>query len=87
MNIVAELLGYLGGLFVAFAFLPQTLHTIQKKDVKGLSLLTYIIYCAGILLWILYGIYLGSVQLILFNSISLLFSGTILCLIIGHRKS
>ena len=86
MEITAEILGYLGGLCIAFAFFPQTLHTIRNNDVKGLSLATYIIYCIGIVSWILYGVYLGSIQMILFNAISLFFAAIILYLIIVSKK-
>ena len=86
MAIFGEILGYLGGTCIAIAFLPQTLQIIKKKDVRGLSLTTYIIYCIGVLSWILYGIYLKSVQVILFNAISLFFSVIILYYIITCTK-
>lgn len=86
MGIIAEILGYLGGICVAFAFFPQTIKTIKSRNVKGLSLLTYIIYCTGIFSWILYGAYLGSIQMVLFNSISLFFATIILVLIILNKK-
>ncbi len=86
MGIIAEILGYLGGICIAFAFFPQTIKTIQSRNVKGLSLLTYIIYCTGILSWIVYGAYLGSTQMVLFNSISLFFATIILVLIILNKK-
>ena len=86
MNFIGEFLGYLAGVCTAIAFLPQSLKTIKKRNVNGLSLPTYIIYCIGILSWILYGVYLGSIQMILFNAISLLFAGIILFLIIINRK-
>ena len=86
MNLLGEFLGYLGGVCMAVAFLPQSLKTIKKKDVKGLSLLSYVIYCTGIVSWILYGFYLGSMQMIIFNLISLIFAGMILYTIIRHKK-
>ena len=86
MNLLGEFLGYLGGVCMAVAFLPQSLKTIKKKDVKGLSLLSYVIYCTGIVSWILYGFYLGSKQMISFNMISLIFAGMILYTIIRHKK-
>ena len=86
MNLMGEFLGYLGGICMAVAFLPQSLKTIKKKDVKGLSLLSYVIYCTGIVSWILYGFYLGSMQMIIFNLISLIFAGMILYTIIRHKK-
>ena len=80
-----EFLGYLAGVCTAIVFLPQTLQTIKTKDVKGLSLFTYVIYCVGMVSWILYGIYLHSIQMILFNAISLFFALIILYMIIVNN--
>lgn len=86
MHIMGELLGYIAGICTAIVFLPQSVQTLKTKDVKGLSLSTYVIYNIGMLSWILYGIYLHSVQMILFNSISFVFSSIILYLIITQKK-
>lgn len=81
-----EALGYLAGICTAIAFLPQTMQTIKDRNVSGLSLSTYVIYCVGVVSWILYGIYLNSVQMMLFNTISLIFALIVLYLIIKNRK-
>ena len=85
MALLGEFLGYLAGICTAIVFLPQTIQTIKSKDVKGLSLVTYIIYCIGMLSWISYGIYLNSIQMILFNAISLFFALIILYMIIANK--
>ena len=85
MDIIGEFLGSLAGICTAIAFLPQSLQTIKTKDVTGLSLSTYIIYCVGIVSWILYGVYLHSIQMILFNAISLFFALTILYIIVQNK--
>ncbi|MBQ3696194.1 MAG: SemiSWEET transporter [Alphaproteobacteria bacterium] len=86
MHILGEFLGYLAGVCVAVAFLPQSLKTIKDKNVKGLSLASYIIYCTGIAAWVLYGFYLHSVQMVVFNAISLIFAGIILYMIVRYQK-
>lgn len=86
MPFIGELLGYIAGICTAIVFLPQSLQTLKTKDVSGLSLSTYIIYNIGMLSWILYGIYLHSLQMIIFNGISFIFSSTILYLIIRQKK-
>ena len=84
-SLVGELLGYFAGLCSAFVFLPQTIKTIKEQNVSGLSLSSYIIYCVGMLSWILYGIYLESIQMIIFNLISLIFAAIVLYIIIKER--
>ena len=87
MDIIGEGLGYLAGICTAIVFLPQTIQTIKERNVSGLSLSTYIIYCVGMISWILYGVYLHSFQMMLFNSISLFFAVIILYMIVvGKRK-
>ena len=86
MDIFGELLGYIAGLCTAVVFLPQSIQTIKTKDVSGLSLGSYVIYCVGMVSWIGYGVYLHSVQMMLFNAISLFFAVIILYMIITRRK-
>lgn len=85
MDIWGEILGYFAGICTAIVFLPQSIHTVKTKDVRGLVLSTYIIFNVGMLSWILYGIYLKSAQMIIFNSISLVFASIILCMIIQDK--
>ena len=85
MNIIGEALGYFAGICTAIVFLPQTIQTIKDRNVSGLSLTTYIIYCLGMISWILYGVYLHSIQMMLFNAISLFFAAIILYMIVVAR--
>lgn len=87
MDIIGEIFGYLAGICTAIVFLPQSIHTIKTKDVRGMSAASYIIYCIGMLMWILYGIYLHSIQMMFFNTVSLFFAAIILYIIIVQRSS
>lgn len=86
MEFLGEFLGYLAGICTAIVFLPQSVQTIKTKDVSGLSFGTYVIYCIGMMSWIAYGTYLHSVQMIIFNTISLFFAAIILYIIIRQKK-
>ncbi|MDR1694856.1 MAG: SemiSWEET transporter [Lactobacillaceae bacterium] len=81
-----EFIGYLAGICTAVCFMPQTIKTLRTRDVKSLSLTSYIIYNLGIFSWTLYGLHLKSVQMVLFNSISLIFSLSILYMIIKYKN-
>lgn len=83
--IIGEILGYACGFCTTIAFLPQTIKSIRSRNVSGLSWLTYTIYCVGCALWMLYGVYLNSFQMVLFNGITLLLNGIILHLIIVNK--
>ena len=86
MNIGLEIIGYLAGICTAFCFMPQTIKTLRTHDVRSLSLLSYAVYCLGILLWIIYGIYLSSVQMVVFNAISIVFAASVLVMILKYKR-
>ena len=85
MNVIGEMLGILAGICTAIVFLPQAFQTIRTRNTKGMSLGSYIIYCVGMCLWIGYGVYLGSIQMMFFNGVSLIFALPILCIIIQNK--
>lgn len=87
MHILGESLGYLAGICTAIVFLPQSIETVKTKNVQGLSLSTYVIYTIGMISWILYGVYLHSIQMMIFNSISLVFALIILYMIVRRKKA
>lgn len=86
MNFIGEFLGYLAGVGTAIAFLPQTIKTIKENNVEGLSLASYIIYFIGVVSWVLYGAYLHSIQMVIFNLFSLIFTSIILVMIIKNKR-
>ncbi len=85
MSIIGETLGVLAGICTAVVFLPQALQTIRTRNTSGMSFSSYVIYCTGMCLWIAYGVYLKSLQMMFFNGISLLFTLPILGIIIKNN--
>ncbi|MBQ1997762.1 MAG: SemiSWEET transporter [Alphaproteobacteria bacterium] len=84
--IIGELFGYISGFCTMIAFLPQTIKSIKTKNVSGLSMSMYIIYSVALVFWMLYGAYLHSFQMLLFNAITLFFNAIILYLIIKNQR-
>ncbi len=84
--VFGEFIGYASGVCTTLAFLPQAIKSIATRNVSGLSLYMYIINCVGLVCWIMYGVYLQSFQMILFNSITLVFNLIILYMIIMTPK-
>ena len=85
MNYI-ELIGYFAGILTMIAFLPQSIKTIKTKNVKGLSLLSYVIYFIGVASWTIYGYFIGSNPMFIFNSICLLTIAPILYMLIRYKK-
>jgi MtN3 and saliva related transmembrane protein len=58
--------------------LPQAFHTIKTKDTKGISLGMYLVFTFGVVMWLLYGIFLKDVPIIAANTITLVLTAIIL---------
>lgn len=70
-SLSTELLGGLAAVLTTLCWLPQTLKAIRHRDVASLSLLTFVVFSAGIFLWLVYGVLIGSWPVILANVFSL----------------
>ena len=77
-------IGLLAALLTTAAFLPQVLHTLATRDTRGISLRMYVIFVAGVLLWLIYGLLTRDLPLILANAVTLLLAGAILILKLRH---
>ncbi|MCX7737728.1 MAG: SemiSWEET transporter [Candidatus Kapabacteria bacterium] len=79
------ILGLIAATLTTFAFLPQMLKAIINRHTKDISLLTYIIFVIGIILWFIYGIIKNDLPIILANIVSFIFAFTILILKIIYK--
>jgi MtN3 and saliva related transmembrane protein len=72
------LLGLLAGTLTTISFLPQLLKTWRTKSAKDMSLPMLVSFCAGVSLWLVYGILLQATPVILANFITLILALIIL---------
>jgi MtN3 and saliva related transmembrane protein len=79
-----EWAGYLAAVMTTLAFVPQAIKTIRTKDTRSISLGMYVVFTAGIAMWLVYGIALNSMPMILANIVTFLLSATILGLKLKH---
>jgi MtN3 and saliva related transmembrane protein len=77
-------LGFIAATITTAAFIPQTYRSITTRDLSGISLGMYSTFTFGIILWIVYGIRIGSGPILVANFITFGLSGTILYLKIQH---
>jgi MtN3 and saliva related transmembrane protein len=77
-------LGLLAALLTTSAFLPQVLHTLATRDTRGISLRMYVIFTAGVVLWLVYGLLTDDLPLIIANAVTLVLAGAILVLKLRH---
>jgi MtN3 and saliva related transmembrane protein len=78
MSFSFELIGYLAATFTTAAFLPQAILTIRTRDTESLSLGMYSMFALGVLLWLIYGVYLANNAIIIANAITFLLAVLIL---------
>jgi MtN3 and saliva related transmembrane protein len=79
-----ELLGYAAGTLTTIAFVPQVLKALKTHSTKDISLGMFVVFTAGVVLWGLYGLVLGSWPIIVANAVTLVLTGTILALKLRH---
>ncbi|HKH35143.1 MAG TPA: SemiSWEET family transporter [Beijerinckiaceae bacterium] len=72
--------------FSTSSFLPQVVKAIRQGDTGAISKRMYIVTVTAFVLWIAYGFVIGALPLVIFNSLSLLLSGTILFLKIRNDR-
>lgn len=82
-----EIFGLIAAFLTTSSFLPQAIKTIKDDNTKEISLLMYSSFSTGVLFWLIYGTLIGSVAMMLANSITLFFSLTILIIKIKNVRN
>ncbi len=83
---LTDVIGSLAGAFTTIAFVPQVVKTWRSRSAEDISLLMFTLFTAGVLLWLLYGIALGSVPIIIANSITLVLALSVLVLKVRYMR-
>lgn len=83
MNLV-DLLGTLAGTFTTIAFLPQVIKTWRTGSAEDISLVMFLLFSTGVLLWLIYGIALRAYPIIIANGITLVLASLVLYLKIRY---
>jgi len=60
------------GMGMSFGYFAQTIKIIKRKSAQDVSLITYLIFGFGIVIWLLYGISIKDTPIILSNIAALL---------------
>ena len=73
-----EILGFIGGLLINLAFVPQVYRLFKLKSAREISLPFTTMLIFGGLFWLSYGIVIGKASIIISNVIALLLSAMML---------
>lgn len=69
---MVSLIGFMAGALTALAFAPQVATTFRTRRAGDLSTSMLLAQSVGVALWIVYGVAIGSLPVILANSVTLL---------------
>lgn len=73
-----DVIGFFAAICTTIAYLPQMIKIIKSKSAKDVSMAMYLVMLTGVILWLLYGINIGSAPVIVANAITAIFVLTII---------
>ncbi len=73
-----NLLGMIAGALTTAAFVPQVVKTWRTRSTHDISLGMFALFSSGLVLWLVYGVMIGSLPIVVSNIITLALALTIL---------
>jgi MtN3 and saliva related transmembrane protein len=67
-----NLIGYIAAACTTLCWLPQAVRTIRTRDTKAISLWTQALFAFGIVLWLIYGLFIASIPIVIANGVTLI---------------
>jgi MtN3 and saliva related transmembrane protein len=64
------ILGLIAALFTTASLLPQLFKAWKTKSTKDISTGMFILFCGGVFLWFLYGVFINDFPIIIANSLA-----------------
>lgn len=83
----AEVVGFIAGILVASALLPQVVKSWKTKSTQDISLSWSVTSLAGQVMWIIYGIMISSYSLVIMSTITLVMAISVLYLKLRYGMS
>ena len=65
-----DIIGYAAATLTTVSFVPQVVKTWKTKSTEDISLVMFILFIIGLILWLIYGIILNAMPIILANLIT-----------------
>ena len=80
-----EIIGLTAAVLTTSAYVPQVYKTWKTKSAGNISLTMYIAMFIGIILWLIYGVYLNSLAMIVANIVTAILTLIILIFKIRYK--
>ncbi len=78
-----DFIGLLAGACTTAAFVPQVLQVWKTRSTKDISLVMYVIFTLGVILWLTYGVAISSLPIIIANCVTLMLA---ICILVMKLK-
>ena len=82
-----ETIGVVAACLTTLSFLPQALRIWRNGSARDVSLVMYLMMFAGQVMWLTYGVVIGSASLIFSNVSALMLVGSVLFLKLRDRAA
>ena len=73
-----NILGFVAGVLTTAAFIPQVVKIWKTRSARDISLGMYTVFTSGVVLWLVYGLALGSMPIIVANVFTLVLALAVL---------
>ena len=81
---LTDIIGSIAATLTTIAFIPQVIQVIKTKSTRDISLVMYLVFAAGVVFWLTYGILLGAVPIIIGNIVTLILALIVLVMKLKH---
>jgi MtN3 and saliva related transmembrane protein len=72
------IIGLIAALFTTVSLLPQLIKVYKTKSTKDISTGMFTLFGSGVLLWFVYGVFVGDLPIIVANSLAFIQAAVIL---------
>jgi MtN3 and saliva related transmembrane protein len=83
---LTTVVGFAAGTLTTFSFLPQVFKALRTKRCDDLSFMMLLAFAAGVLLWLVYGLFLRAAPIVAANLITLALLLTLISLKVRYRN-
>ena len=80
-----NLLGLVAGFLTTVAFVPQVWKVWKTRSAKDVSLVTFLAFALGVLLWMIYGFVKQEPPIIIWNAVTLVLAVAIVAMKLKFR--
>lgn len=82
---LADWVGSVAAFLTTLAFVPQVVKTVKSRSTRDISTAMWSLFCAGVALWLVYGLLIEAWPVIVANVLTLGLAATVLAIKLGNR--